>query len=72
MKRLLLCGLFILVLPFSVFFFGRLDLFLYWGMVISASTLVGTFFGTAFGAIDMHEATESTKIPAHPIRSKQL
>ncbi len=71
MKRLFVCGLFLFALTLAAFFFGQVELFAYWGMVIGASILVGTLIGTAFGEMDMADDKSVVRTPA-PVRSRQF
>ncbi len=71
MKRLFVCGLFLFALTFAAFFFGQIEAFVYWGVVVGVSTLVGAFLGMAFGEVDIAEEKPSVRSPA-PVRSRQF
>ena len=72
MKHLFFCGLFVFALIFTALFFGRFELFAYWGIVIGASTTTGTLIGLSFGEMDMSEESPSVGRVIVPVRSKQF
>ena len=71
MKRLFICGLFLVALTFAAFFFGQIDTFVYWGTIIGTSILVGTFLGMAFGEADIADEKPVVRSPA-AVRSRQF
>jgi len=71
MKRLFFVGLFLFALIFSAFFFGQVELFVYWGLVIGTSSLIGTLIGTIFGEIDMREDNAPVR-ESVPVTSKHF
>ena len=71
MKRLFFCGLFLFALTFAAFFFGHVELFVYWSGVIGTSTLIGTLLGSTFGEIDIREENAPVRVPV-PVTSKQF